>query len=156
MSYDAAFGLLNLSVVPAWVLLLVLPRAKITKVFVHSGLYPALLGVFYIIVMGLQIFFGHGAVEGGNFFTVSGISALFQHPHGVMIGWSHYLVFDLFVGAWIGRDAARQSISHFAAAPCQLLTFIFGPVGLFCYMLLRVFSGRGFGLDEHAIREEVV
>jgi len=149
MTYEHIFSAINIAVMPAWALLIFLPRAKITKQIVHSGLYPLLLGGFYIVVMAMQIFFGFGETEGGNFFSAGGVSALFQHPHGVLIGWSHYLVFDLFVGAWVGRDAQRWNIPHLLAAPCQLLCFIFGPIGLFCYLLLRFFMGKtGFSLDE--------
>ncbi len=147
MSYNTIFLLLNASVVPAWALLVFLPRAAVTRAIVHSGLYPLLLGVFYIICFALNIF-GGLAVEGGNFNTPAGISALFSHPNGVLIGWSHYLVFDLFVGAWIGRDRQRRDIPHLATVPCLLLTFIFGPVGLLCYALLRLAMGKGFSLHE--------
>ena len=150
MSYETLFSAINLSVVPAWALLVFLPRWNATRLVVHSGLYPIVLGVFYFTVMMMQIFFGYGAVEGGNFFSAAGVSALFQHPHGVMIGWSHYLVFDLFVGAWIGRDSQRNEIPHLLAIPCMLLTFIFGPIGLLVYMLLRIASGKGWKLDELA------
>lgn len=149
MTYDTIFGLLNASVVPAWALLILLPRASITRAVVHSGIYPLLLGVFYIICFALNIF-GDLTAEGGNFFTHEGISTLFSHPNGVLIGWSHYLVFDLFVGAWVARDSQRRGIPHLAAIPCLLLTFIFGPVGLLCYVLVRLAMGKGFGLNEDA------
>lgn len=149
MTYDTIFGLLNASVVPAWALLIFLPRANITRAVVHSGAYPLMLGVFYIICFALNMF-GGLAAEGGNFFDPAGISLLFSHPMGVMIGWSHYLVFDLFVGAWVARDSQRRGIPHLAAVPCLLLTFIFGPVGLLCYVLLRLAMGKGFSLNEEA------
>lgn len=147
MSYNTIYLLLNASVVPAWALLVFLPRAAITRQIVHSGLYPLILGTFYIICFALNMFFGFAA-EGGNFNTISGVSQLFSHPNGVLIGWSHYLVFDLFVGAWIGRDSQRRGVPHLAAIPCMLLTFIFGPVGLLCYVLLRLATGKGFSLQE--------
>lgn len=147
MSYDTIFLLLNASVVPAWALLVFLPHTRITQRVVHSGLYPLLLGIFYMMCFGLSQFAGLAA-EGGHFFTVSGISQLFSHPNGILIGWSHYLVFDLFVGAWIARDSLRCNLPHLAAVPCLLLTFILGPVGLVCYILLRLAMGKGFLLNE--------
>jgi hypothetical protein len=147
MTYEQIYFLLNLSVIPAWALLVFLPRAKITRTLVHSGIYPLALGVFYIAFFAGVIFFGMGAEEGG-FTTAAGISALFAHPHGVLIGWSHYLVFDLFVGAWEGRDSQRRGINHFAMIPCLLLTWIAGPVGLLLYVLLRLVTGNGFSLEE--------
>ena len=81
-------------------------------------------------------------------FTFEGVQALFDHPNGMLTGWSHYLVFDLFVGAWIARDAQRLLISHFLTIPCILGSFVFGPVGLLLYAPLRLALGKGFSLYE--------
>lgn len=142
MSPEIIFKILNLSVVPAWALLVFLPRASLTRTIVHSGLYPLLLGAFYISVFAYAL--ATGTMNGeGNFTSASGVSAIFQSPIGVLIGWSHYLVFDLFVGAWIARDSLRRGVPHLAAVPCMLLTFVFGPIGLFSYLLLRLALGKG-------------
>lgn len=142
MSYETLFSLLNLSVFPAWLLLIFLPRSGLTGRLVHSGLYPLLLGAFYIIVMGYELMTG-AASEGANFTSVAGVSAIFATPLGVLVGWSHYLVFDLFVGAWIARDSQRRGIGHLWTVPCLILTFVFGPVGLFGYVLMRLGMGKG-------------
>jgi hypothetical protein len=55
----------------------------------------------------------------------------------LLAGWIHYLAFDLFTGAWEARDARRLRISRWLVAPCLLLTFLFGPLGLGLYLLLR-------------------
>ena len=72
-----------------------------------------------------------------DFTTIEGVRAIFSTDIGVLIGWSHYLVFDLFVGAWIGRDALRRGVTHWLAAPSILLSFILGPAGLLLYMIGR-------------------
>lgn len=148
MSHETVFSLINLSVIPAWVLLIFLPRSSATRTVVHSALYPLLLGAFYLGMMVWAI--ATGALGGGaNFTSLAGVSAVFQSPAGVLIGWSHYLVFDLFTGAWIGRDSQRRGLPHLAVAPCQLLTFVLGPVGLLAYVLLRMALRKGkFGLSE--------
>jgi len=146
MNYESVFSLLNASVLPAWLLLVFCPTAHITKSFVHSGIYALALGVFYVVAFGFAIVGGHA--EGADFTTTAGISLLFQHPNGVLVGWCHYLVFDLFVGAWIGRDSMRRNLPHWLVVPCQLLTFILGPIGLLSYMLLRLATGKGTSLIE--------
>lgn len=142
MTYELAYSMINLSVMPAWLLLIAFPKAGITRTLVHSAIYPLIFGVFYATCLCLSLFFGVGA-DGANFNSLAGVSALFQHPNGVLIGWSHYLVFDLFVGAWIGRDAQRRGVSHWLAAPSMLFAFIFGPVGLLLYVLSRAATGKG-------------
>lgn len=140
--FETIYSILNISVMPAWVLLLFLPNAKITQTLVHSCFYPLLIGAFYLITLTLAMGFGYSNPEAGMA-NIAGVSALFSHPNGVLTGWSHYLVFDLFIGAWIGRDRRERGIAHWMAAPTQLLSYLFGPVGLFLYLILRFVTGKG-------------
>ena len=142
MTYEILFSLINLSVMPAWLLLAILPRAGITRTVVHSGLYPLALGLFYIVTLSMTLFFGMGA-EGGSFTSAAGVSTLFSHPLGILVGWSHYLVFDLFVGSWQARDARRRGVPHLALVPCLFFTLMLGPVGLVLYLIIRKLTGKG-------------
>ncbi len=146
MSWELGYNVINALVVPAWALLLVLPKSPITKALVHSMLWPVLMGSIYATLLVASMFFGPAHPDAG--FSFTGVQALFDHPNGLLIGWTHYLVFDLFVGAWIARDARRRDISHIVTVPCLLGAFLFGPVGLLLYAVIRVFSGHGFSLDE--------
>lgn len=142
MTYELAFSAINLSVMPAWLLLIALPRSGLTRTIVHSGIYPLALGSFYAVCLALSLFFGVGSEDAG-FTSIGAVSALFDHPNGVLIGWTHYLVFDLFVGAWIGRDALRRGVTHWLAAPGMFFSFLFGPVGLVIYLIGRAVTGKG-------------
>lgn len=142
LSYESIFSLINLAALPAWLLLAVLPRSAVTRTVVHSGLYPIVLGVFYAVTLTMGIFLGYGA-DGGNFNSAAGVSQIFSHPHGILIGWSHYLVFDLFVGAWMSRDAQRRGVPHLALIPCLFFTLMLGPVGLLMYVAVRLALRKG-------------
>jgi hypothetical protein len=142
MDLDLLFTLANLSVLPAWVLLIALPKWSVTEKLVHSMLYPLILGTGYSIGLILSIFGGMGAEDGG-FTSIAGVRALFAADMGLLIGWVHYLVFDLFVGAWAARDAKRRGVSHVLLIPCLLLTFMAGPFGLLLYVVLRKVTGKG-------------
>ncbi|GAB5455461.1 MAG: ABA4-like family protein [Henriciella sp.] len=146
MTWDTGFLIINALVMPAWVLLIFLPRAKITKAAVHSMLWPVVIGAIYAALLIGAVGFGLSHPEAG--FSFSGVQALFDHPNGVLVGWSHYLVFDLFVGAWIARDAQRRDIAHWKAIPCILGSYVFGPAGLLLYAILRLVSGHGVSLEE--------
>lgn len=146
MTWDTGFLIINALVMPAWVLLIFLPRAKITKAAVHSMLWPVVIGAIYTALLIGAVGFGLSHPDAG--FSFSGVQALFDHPNGVLVGWSHYLVFDLFVGAWIARDAQRRDIAHWKAIPCILGSYVFGPAGLLLYAILRLVSGHGVSLEE--------
>lgn len=148
MSFDLLFTLINVSVLPAWVLLIFVPRWKGTEIVAHSILFPMLLGCFYLACLMAALAFSEVA-DGADMTTIAGVTALFSHPVGVLTGWTHYLVFDLFVGAWIGRDAQRRGVSHVLVVPSLILTLMFGPVGLLLYLVGRAAMGH----REFSIRE---
>ena len=62
-----------------------------------------------------------------------------------MIGWTHYLAFDLFTGLWIARDADAKGFSRIVQLPFLALTFLVGPVGLFFWLLTREARARKLG-----------
>lgn len=132
MNTSLLFDICNASVMPFWALLILAPRWIWTQRLVHSALIPALLGSVYIFVM-----FSGSPPEDGSFGSLEGVMALFAHPEAVLGGWVHYLVFDLFVGAWESRDAERRGIHPAMVAPCLLLTLMLGPAGLLSYLALR-------------------
>jgi len=144
MSFELAFSLVNLSVMPAWILLIVFPHWSITKTLVHSMFYPVVLGLVYAVGLGFSIFGGMGASDGG-FTSIAAVRALFSTDIGILVGWTHYLVFDLFVGAWEARDARRRRFNHWLLIPCLLFTFMFGPLGLLLYLVLRSVTKKGGG-----------
>ena len=72
----------------------------------------------------------------------------FSVEQTMLAGWVHYLVFDLFVGAWEVRDARRVGVHHLLVVPCLALTFMAGPIGLLLYLGLRAGIARRLGLDE--------
>ena len=133
MSADDLFVLCNNAVLPAWLLLLFAPGWKWTQRIVQGVWIPILLGGVYA---GLLLA-GPGAPDGADFSTLAGVMALFSVPSAALAGWVHYLVFDLFVGAWEVRDAQRRGFGHLWVAPCLILTLMLGPIGLLVYLTLR-------------------
>ena len=144
MSADLLFTLCNLAVMPAWFLLFVLPHHRATQFLVHAIWVPLLLGPVYI----WALFFGAPAPEGSGFGSLQAVMLLFQSPTAVLGGWIHYLVFDLFIGAWIVRDAKREAINHWLIVPFLFITLMAGPAGLMLYLLLRFALRRSLTLAE--------
>ena len=136
MSPETAFAIINTIILPPWLLLWFAPRWRVTDWVAHGVLYPVLLGLTYVGIIAYTLIAGVGSDE-VSFLTLEGVTAIFSHPWGLVVAWAHFLVFDLFVGAWEGRDARRRGIAHWKVAPCQFLTFMAGPLGLLCYLGLR-------------------
>lgn len=129
---DALFQIVNPLVLPGWALLVFAPRWAWTQRIAAVGL-PLVLALVYLVTLATALSQGGG----GSFNSLPGVATLFQNRMALLAGWVHYLAFDLFIGAWEVRDAQRLGLRHWLVAPCLLLTFLFGPVGLLCYFTLR-------------------
>ncbi len=137
MSPEAVFTVANDGILIFWLLLIVAPRWKGTDILVHSMAVPLMIGLTYTWLIVRAVFFGEGAADGG-FSSLHGVMAFFTSPVAATAGWIHYLVFDLFIGAWEARDAQHRGISHWAVIPCMIVTLFFGPIGFLLYLLLRL------------------
>lgn len=97
---------------------------------------PMLLAAAYVVVLVL----GSDALQRDSFGSIAGVRALFASDRMLVAGWLHYLAFDLFVGAWIVRDAINAGVPGWLRVLPLPLTFLFGPAGLLLHFLIR--SGR--------------
>ena len=141
MSWELAFSIANVAVLPAWLLLIFAPHAKITHRAVHALWIPIGLGIAYAILI-------FGDWRPGSGLAMAGVQEALQRPATFLAAWIHYLVFDLFVGAWQVRDAKRHGIPHWMIVPCLLLTLMFGPTGLLLYTAVRLLRAKGASTDE--------
>lgn len=69
--------------------------------------------------------------------TLENLKTSFARDEVLVLGWVHYLVFDLFIGAWMVRDAESLAIQHLKIVPSLILTLFAGPVGLLSYLIIR-------------------
>ena len=144
-SPEAVFSMASTAVLPGWLLLVFAPRWRHSARFVSAVLIPGLLAVLYAALIAAR----WGGAEGG-FSSLADVQKLFADPWILLAGWVHYLVFDLFIGAWEVRDAGRLGIPHLLVVPCLVLTFLFGPVGLLLYGIVRAVRSRRLLVDEAA------
>ena len=147
--WNALFAATNLLAVAGWLLLAAGPR----KPAVHSlimYLGVAVLCLTYTVMFAL---FLSGAVDPvrvagagqPGFDSIEGVRAFFASDGGVVIGWTHYLAFDLFTGLWIAADADNKKFGRLVQLPFLLATFLAGPVGLLAWLIVRERRARAKG-----------
>jgi hypothetical protein len=144
MSPERVFLICTYSVLPAWLLLVLLPRWEWTDRLVNRVWIPALLGVIYV----WAALAGPEVPEGAGFGSLGAVIILFSSPFMMLAGWIHFLAFDLFIGAWQVRDARRHGVNHLLVVPCLVLTLLFGPTGLLLYFIARYITGRALTVVE--------
>ncbi|WP_295717818.1 ABA4-like family protein [Mucilaginibacter sp.] len=132
MNPDQVFSAAGAIAALQWLLLIVLPKWKVTTWLIDHTVVPLLLSVIYCIyIMG---FFN---TPGGGFNSLQQVHVLFNNDNLLLAGWVHYLAFDLLIGFSILKSAQAKSISHWLLVPCLALTFMFGPCGFLLYQIIQ-------------------
>ncbi len=132
MTADQVFSLTNGLATIGWALLLFTPNWHVTRKVLFSLLIPGLLCLAYLFAV-----LSYPGVSGMDFSTLDSVATMFNQREMVLIGWIHYLAFDLFVGLWICANARKHGIKHLYIVVPLIFTFMLGPIGLIAYLVLR-------------------
>jgi hypothetical protein len=155
--WDILFSATNLIAVVGWGVLILAPRTDTTRRFVLTVPIALLSVIYAVLLVGLSAgWFDPEGASGGpsdllSNYSVDGIMQLFQSRGGIVVGWTHYLAFDLMVGWWIAGDADARGIPRWSQAGILLATFMAGPLGLAIYLFYRATRpGDEAGVDDAA------
>ncbi|MDC6364720.1 MULTISPECIES: ABA4-like family protein [Flavobacteriaceae] len=136
MTTADVFSTANTMAMPMWLLMIILPKWKVTRFLIDYKIIPLVLALFYVFYMVTHLQTG----EGLDFGSLSSVMSLFTVENAVMAGWVHYLAFDLLVGMWMLNQNQKLGIHQLLMAPCLFFTFMLGPVGFLLFMILRTFK----------------
>ena len=142
MSDAQLFGIANTVPLIGWLALLLAPLRRSALIAV-ARVVAVVLAVGYVVLIGWRVSTAPGGFDPASFSTLDGLARAFSNPGVMLVGWVHYLAFDLWAGAWEAEEAHRRGVPHWALVPCLALTFLVGPVGLVAFLLARaVFRKR--------------
>ncbi len=138
MSPETLFSLANAVALVGWIILALAPFRR-----------PLAISAARVIGVGLAVTYSvllirsltGGGLE-GDLTTLAGLTVAFARPEAVLVGWVHYLAFDLWVGAWATEDAGRRGMPHWALLPCLFFILMAGPFGLLLYLAARTTLSR--------------
>ncbi|WP_420571473.1 ABA4-like family protein [Kordia sp.] len=133
MTPAEVFKIVGMLAMPMWILLIFLPKWKVTRFLIDYKVIPIVLSVIYAIYIVKAI-----AADGMmDFGSLRSVMQLFTVENAVLAGWVHYLAFDLLVGMWIVNQNKTLKIHPIIVAPCLFGTFMFGPVGFLIFFIIR-------------------
>lgn len=140
MSPELAFRIANAFALLGWLVLIagIVGNRTWLRDRLAGRYWPLALSLAYVAAFAL----GFGTT-GGNFNSITGVRQLFSGDWTLLAGWVHYLAFDLFVGAWIAREAERAELSRWFLVPVLPLTFMLGPAGLLLFQILKTAFAKG-------------
>ena len=146
----SAFSVATFFPQPFWLLIILLPNAKVTKKIMGSMNVVLLCALVHFFIVTGQIVLQEGTapIEAFNeVFDLGGdpqaafMSMATNYPNFVAEEWSHVLAWDLFVGRWIWLDGLERQIF---TAHSVLFTNLIGPPGLLLHWITCFITGKGF------------
>lgn len=135
MTAEKFFQATNILALLAWIALVLCPGRKLVSGMLCALIVPGVLALAYACVIGWKL-----ATNGpppGDVTTVAGLREVFTDDWVFAAAWTHYLVFDMVIGAWIARDSVRLGLPWLLRTSALVLTFLAGPVGFLVHVLGR-------------------
>ncbi len=143
---ETFFQVTNTLALAAWIALVLFPGSRMVSGVVCAVVVPGVLALAYAAVIGWKL-----AANGpppGDVMTLAGLRQVFGDDWVFAAAWTHYLVFDMVVGAWIARDSVKLGIPWPLRTAALVLTFLAGPVGFLIHVVGRIVLRRRVGVDE--------
>jgi ABA4-like protein len=131
---DLIFAASSLLVLPFWLLMIGLPGWRGTRKLMES--YWVLLPIPLLYVV-LLFFSWRGLEKLIADPRLPTLAEILGRPEGALIGWVHFLAFDLFVGRWEYLDSQERRYPPILVAPALWATLLVGPLGLLLYLAIR-------------------
>jgi hypothetical protein len=131
MSLETWFWIAHAPALAGWLALLLVRNEK----GVWFARYAAVA-----LAVGYAIIFFSSAPETSVLardYGMRGVAAFFARPELLLLGWIHYLAFDLFVGSWMVEEGRRIGVPPRVMVPVLILTAMLGPLGLLAFFAAR-------------------
>lgn len=133
MTPTEVFSLSGTIAMPMWLLMMILPKWKVTRFLIDYKVIPIALALIYAFYIIQSIRMGGGL----DFGSLASVMELFTTENAVLAGWVHFLAFDLIVGMWMLDQNKKLGIHQLIIAPCLFATFMLGPIGFLLFMIVK-------------------
>jgi len=149
LTFENVYLWTNFSILPFWLLLIILPNSKFTNFFVNSIILPLILSTIYIYVIYQMFLLNEPIFDVFKlYFSLDNLYTIFSSESFLLIFWMHFVALNLFLGSWISRDAVKYNISRRLVSLPLILVYFTGPIGLVLYWLIRIFYSKRLSLHD--------
>ena len=134
---------LNLGVIPFWIVLVVFPQSRISRVFITSVFPIFILSLIYSYLLYISYLNSYDFLQNFKLYLgLNEISNLFENQFFLILFWVHFLAMNLFCGGWIVNDSQMFNMNKFLVSIPLIITYLIGPVGIFIYWIIRIFYAK--------------
>ena len=126
---DALFWFSSLYILPFWLMMWFAPAHERTAALLRNEwVYLAPLAAAYTLAV-LPNLVDILVLLGSDMPTPEIVVSLFDDREVILIGWLHYLAFDLFVGRWTWQRLMATNQPLYVSFPVLLLSMMVAPLG---------------------------
>ena len=149
LTFENIYFWSNLSLIPFWLMLLIIPNSRFTQFFINSIILPLILSATYIFVIYQSVLLDESILDLIELYLgLDNLYTIFATESFLLIFWLHFLALNLFLGSWISRDGVKYNISRGIVFFPLILIYFTGPVGLVLYWIIRVFYAKKLGFHD--------
>lgn len=155
MPINFTFDIEGQIVMLGWIVLILAPRRWNLLGMVPRLAVPLMLSAIYTVLVGANF-----VASGGGYDSLDAVRRLFANDGMLLAGWTHYLAFDLIVGALCADRMDRVGLPRILQAPLLVIVFMFGPIGFLLTIIaegvLRVAPGKTVAPGETVMLDKAV
>ena len=149
LTFENIYLWTNFSILPFWLMLIILPNSKFTQFFVNSIILPLILSTIYIYIIYQIILLDEPIFDVFKLYlSLNNLYTLFATESFLLIFWLHLLALNLFLGSWISRDGVKYNMPRGLVSVPLILVYFTGPLGLVLYWIIRVFYAKRLGFHD--------
>ncbi len=143
LTFENIYLWTNFSVLPFWLMLIFIPKSKLTQFFVNSIIIPLLLAGAACYVIYKSILLEVPLLDFFDlYFGLDNIYTIFSTESFLLVFWLHFVTLNIFLGSWMARDGVKYNVSRGIMLIPLILTYFTGPIGLVVYWFIRVFFAK--------------
>jgi len=143
LTFKNIFLYFNYGVIPFWLMMILIPNSKITKILVNSVIIPLILTIAYVYVIYKTILLDESLLQVFQLYlNLDNLYTLFSTESFLLVFWLHFLALNIFLGSWIASDGVRYGMPRGLIFFPLILVYFAGPVGLVLYWIFRIFYAK--------------
>jgi len=137
----------NLLVIPFWLMIILIPTSKITKILVNSIILPLIFSTTYIFIIYKMIILDESLMQTFQLYLdLDNLYILFSTEGFLLVFWLHFISINLFLGSWMSSDGVKYSMPRSLVGVSLIFVYFMGPVGLVLHWFLRIFYAKKINL----------
>ena len=143
LTFENIFLWTNIGLLPFWLMLIIIPNAKVTRIFINSVILPLVLSAAYVYVFYQAVLLDEQIFNIFKLYlNLDNLYTIFASESFLLAFWLHFIALSLFMGSWISRDGVKYNMPRSLVFIPLILVYFTGPLGLVLYWIIRVFYAK--------------